>query len=110
MFGKPAARVSMTVATPPPGTETATGMIHLAPGLGEAGANSGTVRVSNGPLSSSESFSITVTSGNQCPVSNPGGPYSGLSGVPIAFNGSAASDPDWKPPTYSLDFAASNGI
>ncbi len=109
-FSKTAGPVFMTVSTTSPGTGTATGMIHLAPGLGEAGANSGTVRVSNGPLSSSESFSITVTSGNQCPVANPGGPYSGLSGVPIAFNGSASSDPDGNPLTYSWDFDASNGI
>jgi len=110
-FSKTAGPVFMTVTTTSPGTGTATGNIHLAPGLSDAGTYSATVTASDGSLTSSRVFSITVlTSGNRCPAANPGGPYTGIAGVPITFNGSASSDPDGNPLTYAWDFDASDGI
>ena len=51
--------------------------------------------------------SITVTpapAGNRPPVAAAGGPYSGEVGLPLAFDGSASSDPDNDAITYAWDF------
>jgi hypothetical protein len=50
----------MTVSTTTPGSGNATGTIHLAPSLAQAGTTTATVTVSDGTLSDSRSFSITV--------------------------------------------------
>jgi len=47
---------------------------------------------------------------DHCPVSLPGGPYTGLVGMPLAFDGTASRDPDGNPLTYAWDFDASDGI
>jgi PKD repeat protein len=88
-----------------------TGDLHLAPGFADAGIYRASVRASDGLLSDVKSLTITVNEGaNRCPVANPGGPYSGLADVPIAFDGSASFDPDGNPLFYAWDFDASNGV
>lgn len=110
-FSRTSGPIFMTVSTTSPGAGSATGLIHLAPGLADAGSYPATVSVSDGVFSHSRSFTITVlSSGNRCPTANPGGPYSGVAGVPITFNGSASSDPDGNPLTYAWDFDASDGF
>lgn len=47
---------------------------------------------------------FTITEPNGSPVARPGGPYSGTTGVPIAFDGSGSSDPDGDPLTYEWSF------
>ncbi|HYR51425.1 MAG TPA: Ig-like domain-containing protein [Candidatus Dormibacteraeota bacterium] len=59
------------VTTTDGGTGTATGNIHLAPGLSDAGTASATVRATDGSLSDEKSFSITVNNTNQAPVLEP---------------------------------------
>jgi len=105
--------VFMTVTTTGQSGGTATGNIHLAPGLADAGTYSAFVSVQNTATlgSTGRSFKITViSSGNQCPTANAGGPYSGLVGVPVNFDGTASSDPDGNPLTYAWDFDASDGV
>jgi hypothetical protein len=111
VFSKVSGPIFMTVSTTNPGIGSATGNIHLAPGPSDTGVYAATVQASNGSIISTRSFTITaLTSGNRCPAANPGGPYFGIAGVPITFNGSGSSDPDGNPLTYAWDFDASNGI
>ena len=106
-FSKVTGPFFMTVTT----TNATTGNLHLAPPLGSSGTSSGSVRVSDGSLNDTKSVTITVRRlGNRCPVANAGGPYSGLAGVPVAFDGSGSADPDGDALTYSWDFDASDGV
>lgn len=41
---------------------------------------------------------------NRDPVATPGGPYTGVVGVPVQFNGSGSSDPDGDPLTFNWQF------
>jgi hypothetical protein len=106
-FSKVTGPIFMTVLT----LTATTGNVHLAPGFSDGGTYTATVRVSDGTLTDTKSFTITVRAGvNRCPVSNPGGPYSGLAGVPLAFDGRASFDPDGSPLSYAWDFDASDGV
>jgi hypothetical protein len=55
-------------------------------------------------LSGSATTVITVTDQNRAPVSDANGPYQGVAGVPISFNGTGSSDPDGQPLTYAWTF------
>jgi PKD repeat protein len=64
-------------------------------------------RVSNGKTSATGSLSFSVVAPNRPPVANPGGPYTGVSGQAVNFNGSGSSDPDGDALTYSWNFGDS---
>jgi len=51
---------------------------------------------------------LEVIKEKQPPTSDPNGPYTGIEGVPITFNGSASSDPDGSIVTYAWDFGDEN--
>jgi hypothetical protein len=72
------------------------GAIVLSPGYTDAGSGiQASVRASDGThLSNARSFLITVNPVNRAPLADAGGPYTGIAGVPIAFDGSASADPD----------------
>lgn len=57
-----------------------------------------------GAIATSSAVNISVTTPNQSPVSNPGGPYSGLRGQAVQFNGGASSDPDGLISSYQWSF------
>jgi subtilisin family serine protease/PKD repeat protein len=58
----------------------------------------------NDGYADSAPVTATVTITNRAPVAGSGGPYTGLRGVAVGFNGSASSDPDGDPLTYSWTF------
>ncbi len=50
---------------------------------------------------------VTITApppGNQPPIANAGGPYSGTAGQTVAFDGTGSTDPDGDSLTYGWDF------
>src|SRR5437867_2379166 len=59
-----------SVTTTTPGTGTATGNLHLAPGFSNAGTAAATVRVSDGSLADQKSLTITVNNVNRAPTLN----------------------------------------
>jgi PKD repeat protein len=72
-----------------------------------AGIYTVTLTVSDGNLSSDPAATtaeIAVAPANRAPVADPGGPYSGETGMAIRFDGSASSDPDGDTLTYRWNF------
>ena len=72
-----------------------------------AGSYQAQLIVSDGKAQSEPSVaSVTITAPvtNLAPVANPGGPYSGQPGMNIQFDGTASTDPNNDPLTYSWEF------
>lgn len=83
--------------------DTNTGHFSWTPGAADAGAHPIVFSASDGLLSDSEAITITITAENNPPVSNPGGPYPGVTGQPLPFDGSGSSDPDGDALSYAWD-------
>ncbi|HXL15682.1 MAG TPA: putative Ig domain-containing protein, partial [Methylomirabilota bacterium] len=71
-----------------------TGTLDWTPGSADANNYAVTVTVTDGVASTPGHFTLHVTASNNPPTANPGGPYSGVTNEPLAFNGTASSDPD----------------
>src|SRR5258705_7549380 len=82
-----------TVSTTTPGTGTATGNIHLAPGFSDAGTANATVQASDGSLNNQKSLTITVTNTNRAVTLNAIGNMTVAAGS-TADQATSASDPD----------------
>ena len=94
-------------------TVSSTGLVTAAPGFSDAGNHTVTVRASDGLLNNQKSFQVVVSDNNAAPVADANGPYSGIVGVDIAFDGAGSSDADGDPLTYSWDFgdgASASGV
>jgi PKD repeat protein len=82
-----------------------TGTFDWTPGFGQAGSYTVTFAGNDGHGGvAAASTAISVLNVNRAPVSNPGGPYSGLTNVPVSFSGTGSSDPDGDPLTYAWNF------
>ena len=64
-------------------------------------------------LAATTTVSIATPPANRAPTADAGGPYSGDTGVEVAFDGGASSDPDGDTLSYSWDFGdgqVGNGV
>ncbi|HEY6572870.1 MAG TPA: PKD domain-containing protein, partial [Candidatus Eisenbacteria bacterium] len=87
-----------------------TGTFNWTPTTSQAGTYTVVFSVSDGKGGTdSASTIITVNNLNGCPTANAGGPYTGIVNVPVAFNGSASSDPDGDALTYTWTFGDGGG-
>ncbi len=91
----------MTVSTTSPGSGSATGNLHLAPGLSDAGSTMATVGVSDGTLRAMATLSITVTNLNQAPLLAQPADMGATIGRAAVSQDIAAADPDGDPITFS---------
>lgn len=90
----------------------ANGTLNWTPGSADAGNYAVTITVTDGVASTPGNFTLHVTSGNNPPTARPGGPYSGVTGIPLSIDGSASSDPDaGQTLTYAWNFGdGSSGV
>jgi hypothetical protein len=94
------------------GVGNTTGRLDWTPGFQDAGAYPVTF-IARNLLTGTATTAITVSNANRAPVANPGGPYTGIAGIPVTFNGAMSSDPDGDPLAYAWDFGdggTGNGV
>ena len=72
----------------------------------EAGTFNVTLTVTDdaGATNSVSTTVVIVAAANESPVANPGGPYNGIVGAAVQFNGAVSSDPDGTIVAYNWDF------
>ncbi|HET9950636.1 MAG TPA: PKD domain-containing protein, partial [Candidatus Eisenbacteria bacterium] len=70
------------------------GLFSWTPTCEQGGSHIVTFCADDGVSQDCETTSIYVSDTNHPPVANPGGPYAGCPGLPIAMSGALSSDPD----------------
>ena len=106
--GEPIA--SLTASGLPPGATFAanptntSGAFSWTPNFSDAGVYSIVFTAANAQASSQTTTIAVAVSPNAAPTASAGGPYTGVAGSPVEFDGSATSDPDGNALTYAWDF------
>ncbi len=88
--------------TPNP-TNTA-GLFTWTPAFNDAGTYAVKFTASNDGGSGMATTRLSVANVNRAPLAEAGGPYVGIVGIPLIFDGSRSSDPDGDPLTYGWTF------
>ncbi|HEY94331.1 MAG TPA: S8 family serine peptidase [Dehalococcoidia bacterium] len=98
------------VTVPSHGTLSGTAPdLTYSPDSNYNGDDSFTYKANDGMVDSNvATVAITITSTNNNPVADPGGPYNGVVGYPVIFDGSGSSDPDGDAISYFWDFGDGN--
>jgi PKD repeat protein len=99
-FSKVNGPTFLTVSTTSPGTGSAVGNIHLAPGFSDSGTYGATIRASDGSLNSDKSLAITVNNVNRAPTLNAISNMTVTEGA-TADQSISGSDPDGDPLTFT---------
>jgi len=82
-----------------------TGTFSWTPGVGQAGTYTVAFEAQDGSLAVARAATaIEVARRNRAPVADASGPYAGVAGAPVAFDGSASDDPDGDPLRYRWSF------
>jgi concanavalin A-like lectin/glucanase superfamily protein/PKD domain-containing protein/uncharacterized protein DUF1573/putative Ig domain-containing protein/flagellar hook capping protein FlgD len=79
------------------------GTFNWTPTFSQNGIHDVTVTAAN-DLSGSATLRIIVGRVNRAPIASAGGPYLGVIGAPVNFDGTGSSDPDGDPLTFAWDF------
>src|SRR5659263_671298 len=86
--------LTLTVSNPSVGNVTPTNTITVTGSatstFNAKAAGTTMVNATNGLFS--DTVFVIVNAGNQAPVANPNGPYTGTEGIAVSFDGSASSD------------------
>jgi len=90
-------------ATFVPNGSNSSGVFNWTPGFTQSGTYPITFSATN-TFTGTAVTMITIANVNRAPVADAGGPYTGVQGVAVAFNGTGSSDPDGDPLTYAWDF------
>ncbi|MGE5175603.1 MAG: multicopper oxidase domain-containing protein [Hyphomicrobiales bacterium] len=84
--------------------DTLTATFTWTPSGADAGDHPMTVSASDGFSTTTLDVIVTVTVLNHPPIADAGGPYSGLTGQPVTFDGSGSHDPDGNALTFHWTF------
>ncbi len=78
--------------------------LRITPGPGTAGDYSMILRAVAGGMETTWTIALHVEHVNRAPVADPGGPYAGVVGQALAFDGTGSQDPDGDPLTFAWAF------
>jgi len=86
----------------------ASGAVSWTPSFGQAGTHSIVFNASDYPSQYAQrdecTTQVTISPSSAVPIAEAGGPYTGVEGVPLTFNGTGSHDPNGDPLQFSWSF------